>query len=92
MADVVFRETSTLGLRLKSMKRLVVERRIQEFQSSLGKVKIKIKTWQNEDYPPHPEYEDCRRLAEEHGIPLQQVYARIIAEFLGSGFKKDGKL
>ncbi len=92
MADVVFRETSTLGLRLKGVERLVAGRRIQEFQSSLGKVKLKIKTWKSEDYPPHPEYEDCRRLAQEHGIPLQEVYSRIIAEFLGSGFKKGGKL
>ncbi len=84
IADIVFRETTTLGLRLKNMGRLAAERRVEEFESSLGKVRLKIKTWKGRDYPPHPEYEDCRRLAEEHGIPLQEVYYRITGEFAAS--------
>lgn len=89
MTDIIFRETTTLGLRLRHIERRVVERRIQEFQSSLGEVRLKIKTWKSNDYPPHPEYEDCRRLAEKHGIPLQEVYFRVVSEFVNSAFNKD---
>lgn len=85
MTNIIFRETTTLGLRLRNVERRVAERRTQKFQSSLGKVRLKIKNWKGRNYPPHPEYEDCRRLAEKHGIPLQEVYARVSAEYSDPG-------
>lgn len=85
MTDLLFRETTTLGLRIKRTERVAAGRRILEFKSSLGMVRLKIKNWNGKDYPPHPEYEDCHRLAEQYGIPLQEIYSRILAEFTQSG-------
>lgn len=70
LAAMVFAETTTLGLRWWDAERRVQERRWVEVQTRYGKVRIKIgeSAWA-------PEYEDCRRLAREAGVPLKDVLA-----------------
>lgn len=70
LAAMVFAETTTLGLRWWDAERRVQERRWAEVQTRYGKVRIKIgeSAWA-------PEYEDCRRLAREAGVPLKDVLA-----------------
>jgi uncharacterized protein (DUF111 family) len=67
----MFAETSTLGLRIYSAERRVKERHTLEVETSHGKVRIKIA----EDGSYAPEYEDCRKLARESGVPLKQILA-----------------
>jgi uncharacterized protein (DUF111 family) len=52
------------------------------FQSSLGPAAIKVKWLQDAEPQVHAEYEDCRRLAQERGLPLAEVYRMIEAEGL----------
>lgn len=70
LAAMVFAETTTLGLRWWDAERRVQERRWVEVETLYGKVRIKIgeSAWA-------PEYEDCRRLAREAGVPLKDVLA-----------------
>jgi hypothetical protein len=69
LAAILFAETSTLGLRIYPAERRVKARRISEVETDYGRVRIKI----SEDGSFAPEYEDCRKLAEERSIPLRRV-------------------
>jgi uncharacterized protein (TIGR00299 family) protein len=70
LAALVFAETTTLGLRWWTAERRVQERRWVDVETRYGRVRIKVgeSTWA-------PEYEDCRRLAREAGVPLKDVLA-----------------
>lgn len=76
----LFRETTTLGIRRLPVARYEAERESFTFDSSLGPVRMKRKRFQGQALGVSPEYEDCRRLAEEHGLPLQEVYRRLARE------------
>jgi uncharacterized protein (TIGR00299 family) protein len=69
LAAVVFAETSTLGLRIYDAQRRVKARTIIEIDIPQGRVRIKAA----DDGSFAPEYEDCKRLAKESGVPLQQI-------------------
>jgi len=78
MAQIIFAETSTLGLRIHSAERRVKARHCVEVAIPQGKVKIKIA----DDGSFAPEYEDCRKLARETGVPLKQVLAEASLAYL----------
>ena len=77
---LVMRETSTLGVRVRPLARYEVERDSIEVDTSLGKVAIKVKRIEGKNVSVAPEYEVCRRIALERGIPLQEVYRRVQRE------------
>jgi uncharacterized protein (DUF111 family) len=70
LAQIVFAETSTLGLRIHAAERRVEERSIVEVDTPFGKVRMKVS---GRGFAP--EYEDCRAIAERTGTPLAQVIA-----------------
>jgi hypothetical protein len=71
LAQIVFTETSTLGLRVYTAERRVQARSFVEVETSHGKVRIKVAG----DGSYAPEYEDCRRLALASGAALKQIVA-----------------
>jgi pyridinium-3,5-bisthiocarboxylic acid mononucleotide nickel chelatase len=71
LAQIVFAETSTLGLRFYSAERRVLPREFVEVGTSFGPVHIKVSA----EGGYAPEYEDCRKLALAAGVPLRQVIA-----------------
>jgi uncharacterized protein (TIGR00299 family) protein len=71
LAQIVFAETSTLGLRVSTAERRVQARSFVEVETTHGKVRIKISS----DGSYAPEYEDCRSLALASGTALKQVIA-----------------
>jgi len=68
---VLFRETSTLGLRMYQAERRVQSRSFVEVETPHGKVRVKVSA----DGSYAPEYEDCRKLALATGVPLKQILA-----------------
>ena len=78
--DIVLRETSTLGVRVRPVARYEAQRETVELESSLGPVSVKIKILDGRRVGVVPEYEDCRRVALETGRPLQEVYRRVLRE------------
>jgi len=80
LTDIILRETSTLGLRVQPVARHITDREIREFNSSLGTVKLKVKRLGTEILSVSPEYEDCRRIALERQMPLQEVQRIITIE------------
>jgi uncharacterized protein (DUF111 family) len=74
LAQIVLHETTTLGLRILPVKRVVAERRVREVETPWGKVWVKEKWLAGERVAISPEYEDCARVAREQSIPLHQVF------------------
>jgi pyridinium-3,5-bisthiocarboxylic acid mononucleotide nickel chelatase len=73
LTEIVMRETSTLGVRSRPVNRHTAHREIIEFNSSLGNAHAKLKRFGDSLFIS-PEYEDCRRIAIEHDLPLQEIY------------------
>ena len=79
-ADMLFAETSTFGVRRRPVERYEAERELVEFDSSLGRVTVKLKKKDGKVIQVAPEYEDCRRIAAERGLGLAEVMDRIRRE------------
>jgi pyridinium-3,5-bisthiocarboxylic acid mononucleotide nickel chelatase len=74
LREIVFRETTTIGLRWRIENKLALEREFAEVETAWGKVRIKIARWPSGKIAnASPEYEDCRALAAKHAVPLKQV-------------------
>jgi uncharacterized protein (TIGR00299 family) protein len=75
LEEILFRETATLGVRRYAVSRHKMQRRACTVTTPWGPVQGKL-GWL-EGRPPvfSPEYEDCARLARQHGVPLRDVYA-----------------
>ncbi|MSQ33690.1 MAG: nickel pincer cofactor biosynthesis protein LarC [Dehalococcoidia bacterium] len=80
LTSFLLRETSTLGVRATPVQRHEADREIVEFTSSLGTVRVKLKRFGGRAVAAAPEYEDCKRLARERGLPLQDVLRQVAAE------------
>jgi len=83
LAGLVMRETSTLGLRVYEAERRVEPREFKEVTIAHGTVRIKIAA--NGGFSP--EFEDCRRIALESGLPLKQIVAEVSSAFLQQSSK-----
>ena len=79
LSEKLLRESSTLGLRLNPVTRVLAGRRAQEVKTSLGVARVKVKELGGRAVDVAPEYEDCRRLARDSGRTLRDVM-RIVAE------------
>ncbi|MBI4300854.1 MAG: LarC family nickel insertion protein, partial [Chloroflexi bacterium] len=80
LVEIILRETTTLGVRVRPVERHESRRESFSFESSLGTVSVKVKRLSGSPPIFAPEYEECRRLAMERGIPLQEVYRLVMAE------------
>jgi len=81
MMDLIFRETTTIGVRTHTARRRTLERESFEVETSLGKVRMKIARLNGHVLNAAPEYDDCQRIAAEHGVPLKQVLAEAAFSF-----------
>jgi pyridinium-3,5-bisthiocarboxylic acid mononucleotide nickel chelatase len=75
--DILFRETTTLGIRTSIQERTTLKREIQKIETEFGTVNVKI-AWQGEENNKtitniQPEYEDCAKLARKHNIPWREI-------------------
>jgi uncharacterized protein (TIGR00299 family) protein len=81
MMDLVFRETTTIGVRTYDVRRKVLDREIVSVETQFGEVRMKISRMNGSVLNATPEYDDCQRLAAEKGIPLKQVISAASFEF-----------
>ena len=74
IAEIIFAETSTIGLRFHAVERLKLHREIHEIETRWGKVRVKTSgAHGREPTTISPEYDDCRRIAAEHKVALRVV-------------------
>lgn len=74
IAEVIFAETSTIGLRFHGVARLKLRRETREVETRWGKVRVKVSGADGAaPITISPEYDDCRKIAAEHNVPLRVV-------------------
>jgi len=78
LGRLVLAETSAIGLRYRAASRITLERRIEERQTPFGAVRFKLIFDAGRCVRFSPEYEDCRRIAREQGIPCREVMERVM--------------
>jgi uncharacterized protein (TIGR00299 family) protein len=78
LLDLIFRESTTFGVREYEVERTVLARRQVEVETPAGRVRIKIGTWRGQDVTFAPEFEDCRARAREAGCAVREVYERAL--------------
>jgi len=81
LIDLVFRETTTIGVRTYEARRKTLDRELVPVETPFGSVRMKISRMNGSVLNATPEYEDCQRIATERGIPLKQVLASASFEF-----------
>ncbi len=74
MAAIILRETSAIGVRFHSVQRLIVPREEVTVETEFGAVPVKMSHSPDGTVNMAPEYEACKRLARERGVPLKLVY------------------
>jgi pyridinium-3,5-bisthiocarboxylic acid mononucleotide nickel chelatase len=85
MTKIIFAETTTLGVRVREERRQVLQRRFTSVQTQWGEVRIKVANLNGTVTNYAPEYEDCRQIAEEKGVPLKSVMQEAIRVYLQNG-------
>jgi uncharacterized protein (DUF111 family) len=86
ISEIILKETTTLGIRCRAVRRHIAQREIRTFDSSLGTVNVKFKLYEGDILEVAPEYEDIRRIAKEKGMPFIEVQ-RIVNEEARRSFK-----
>jgi uncharacterized protein (TIGR00299 family) protein len=71
IAKLVFKETTTLGVRLFPVRRMTLPRRLEKVQTPLGTISVKVG---GAGESIAPEYEECKKIARDQGVPLKRVY------------------
>ncbi len=74
LAQLLLRETTTMGVRIQQVQRRKAQRSQQLIVTPLGTILVKIKRLGSHILSVAPEYEECRRIAREQDLPLAQVY------------------
>ena len=78
--DLILRETTTLGVRVRPVTRYEAGRDVRSVYTSLGTASVKLKVLDGVAVAASPEYEDCRRIAAETRLPLHQVFRTVQRE------------
>ncbi len=81
VSKIIFRETTTIGIRRHSVDRTTLEREFVEVDTDYGRIRIKVSKLDGEVVNAAPEYEDCARAARENNVPLKQIQAQAMQSY-----------
>jgi len=81
--DVIFRETTSFGVRMSEKERVILEREFCEVETVYGPVTIKLGIRNGEVMQRSPEFASCLALAEKTGRPVREIFAAAVT----AGFK-----
>jgi uncharacterized protein (DUF111 family) len=82
LTEIIFSETTTLGVRRREEKRQVLARKWETVSTRFGDVRIKVGSLNGTVNNYAPEYEDCRRIAAEQRVPLKTVMQEAVQAYL----------
>lgn len=77
MERIIFRETTTIGIRRQEMERTILRREKRTVRTSLGEAEVKVCTFEGEEYF-YPEYESLKKLCEKNGVSYKEAYDQVI--------------
>lgn len=78
MKEILFLETSSIGLREHTLKKSMLRREMVVVSTKYGDVEVKRSYWNSQVVNEKPEFEHCRRLALEHGVTLEEISKEVI--------------
>jgi hypothetical protein len=78
---ILFRETTTLGIRRQLQHRRVLKREMQAVSTPYGEIPVKVAFLQEKVMNVQPEYEDCVKIAQQYQVPLKAVQESAIAAY-----------
>jgi pyridinium-3,5-bisthiocarboxylic acid mononucleotide nickel chelatase len=81
LIDLIFRETTTIGVRTYEVRRKTLDRESVPVATPFGEIRMKLARMNGSILSATPEYEDCQRIAIERGVPLKQVIAAAAFQF-----------
>ena len=79
LSDIVFSESSSLGIRFRYSQRRILQRSLEKIESPWGKMEVKKVTRPNGTSFFTPEFEVCRKIAEENNIALKDIYSWVMS-------------
>ena len=79
--EMLFAETTTLGVRSHLVERRALPREVVKVMTRFGEVRVKLSRSQGQVLHASPEFDDCRKLAEEKNVPLHQVMEQAMLRF-----------
>ena len=79
LKEIIFRESTTTGLRCFPFRKDTLERKFIKTRTIYGNVTIKYSYYKGKEVSCKPEFEDCRKIANEKRIPVKEVYNKIMA-------------
>lgn len=79
MNAILFRETTTIGVRRYPVERDALKRRIEEVLTPYGPARVKVCSFEEEE-TGYPEYESVKKLAGEQGMPYKEMYRRVLEQ------------
>lgn len=85
LADVLFAETTTLGVRLSEKRRICLDRRRVEVATAYGPIRVKVGSRAGREVTAAPEYEDVRAAARAHGAPVRTVHEAALRAYRDAG-------
>lgn len=90
LRDLIFRETTTIGLHWRVENKISLSREFLKVQTPWGDVQIKIARWPSgKAANASPEYEDCRLIAEQHALPLKHVMQEAMRVYVAGHAAKE---
>jgi uncharacterized protein (TIGR00299 family) protein len=78
LTDLLFRESTTIGVRYEEMSRTCLDRAVETVTTPYGDVRFKIARRNGQELNASPEFDDCARLAAEHGVSVKAVQAAAV--------------
>lgn len=89
LAEFLFRETTTIGLRWRLDNRFTLKRDFVKVQTQFGAIACKTASHGDELINIKPEYEDCKRVAKEHQVPLKTVLEEAHCQALAASLRRN---
>ena len=74
VAELIFRHTTSFGVRMDRVERVKLERRFETVETAYGAVTVKIGSLGGETVQVSPEFESCRAVSEKSGQPIRVIY------------------
>jgi len=78
LAEIIFRETSTIGIRYYHVSRMTLKRAVRKVKTRFGPVRVKVIEEPGGGKRATPEYEDLRKIAQAKKIPLKALYQEVL--------------
>jgi hypothetical protein len=90
LEELLFRETTTLGVRRQEWERTALERETATVETAYGPIRVKIGRRRGTIYNAWPEFDDCQRAAGEKGVAIKEVLAAALAAWRAGATASSG--